>query len=85
VSAAMNAARALPQPDQAQAAQRDEAAWVQESFEIAQKVVHAAPIGLGPGPFTLDDAYKANAMKVATECIALAGARLANLLNNELK
>jgi hypothetical protein len=85
VSAAINAARALPQPNPAQASEHDEAVWVQESFEIAKKVVYSPPIGPGLGPFTLDNAYKANAKKVAGERMALAGARLANLLNDELK
>jgi hypothetical protein len=67
------------------AANTDTAVWVKESFEDAQKEVYIAPIGTGDGPFTLTAAYKANARKVAKERIALAGARLANVLNAELK
>jgi hypothetical protein len=85
VSAAIAAASALAQPDPAKASISSEAAWVQESFQAAQDSVYVGPIGVGNGPFTLTDAYKADAKKVADERIALAGARLANLLNTELK
>jgi hypothetical protein len=85
VAAAIAAARELPPADERRAAQRDEAIWVREGFEIAQTVVYARPIGPGSGPFTLDDSYRMNARKVARERIALAGARLARLLNTELK
>jgi hypothetical protein len=85
VSAAIGAAGGLPKADPAQASISDEAAWVQESFQAAQQSVYVDPIGPGNGPFTLTDAYKTDAKKVADERIALAGARLANLLNAELK
>jgi hypothetical protein len=67
------------------AANTNTAVWVKESFEDAQKDVYIAPIDAGDGPFTLTSAYKANAQKVAEERVALAGARLANVLNAELK
>ena len=85
VSSAINAARGLPRADQSQASLPNEAVWVQESFQSAQKWAYAAPVGTGNGPFTLNAIYKANAKKEANERIALAGARLANLLNTELK
>jgi len=85
VSTAIIAAGGLPKPDQAQASKSDEAEWVQESFQAAQKWVYVDPIGVGNGPFTPNGAYKANAKKVAEERVALAGARLGNLLNTELK
>ena len=85
VSTAINAARALAAADPAQAAKTDAAVWVEESFEVAKTVVYSPPIGPGLGPFTLDNAYKSKAKQVAKERIALAGARLANLLNDELK
>jgi hypothetical protein len=85
VSAAIRAANALPKPDQTLASETDEAAWIQESFQIAQQDVYVAPIGPGNGPFSLTDAYKQHAKEVARERVALAGARLANLLNTELK
>jgi hypothetical protein len=85
VSAAIIAAGGVPKADQAKASISDEAAWVQESFEEAQKSVYMDPVGVGNGPFTLTAAYKQNAKKVADERIALAGVRLGNLLNAELK
>jgi hypothetical protein len=85
VSAAIKAANALAAADPVAADKADETLWVQESFEIAQKVAYTPPVGVGLGPFTLTSAYNSRAKQVANERIALAGARLANLLNNELK
>jgi hypothetical protein len=42
-------------------------------------------VGAGNGPFTLTTAYKKEAGTLAKQRVELAGARLANLLNNELK
>jgi hypothetical protein len=44
-----------------------------------------APIGIGSGPFALTDGYKSKALEIAKGRVALAGARLANLLNAALK
>ena len=83
--AAVRVAAKLPKPDPALSAKLDEAAWVQESFQSAQKDVYVAPIGDGEGPFTLTPAYKAAAKKLAQQRVALAGARLAAVINAELK
>ena len=85
VSAALKAAATLPEPKAKDAAISDEATWANESFEAAQKWVYAPPIGVGDGPFTLNASYKADAKTEAQKRVALAGARLAKLLNNELK
>jgi hypothetical protein len=85
VSAAIAAAGGIPKADPAQVSISGEGAWVQESFQAAQKSVYVDPIGVGNGPFTLTDSYKMDAKAVADGRIALAGARLANLLNAELK
>jgi hypothetical protein len=84
-SAAISAARALPKADQSHAAKSGEAVWVQESFQAAQRWAYEPPIGAGNGPFTLNASYRADAKKEAQQRVALAGARLANLLNTELK
>jgi len=42
-------------------------------------------VGDGNGPFVLTTAYKSTAKKVAKARLAVAAARLANLLKNELK
>jgi hypothetical protein len=40
---------------------------------------------VGGGPFTLSSAYKARALSIAKARVALAGARLARLLNTALR
>jgi hypothetical protein len=63
----------------------DEKEWVAEGFQAAQQVVYAPPVGPGDGPYTLSLEYKKKAGKLAKQRVALAGARLAKLLNDELK
>jgi hypothetical protein len=82
---AVTYAKKLPPVDAALGSDVNAATWIQESFDDAQTVVYVAPIGAGDGPFTLTPAYRANAGKVAKKRVALAGVRLANLLNAELK
>ena len=79
------AARKLAKPNTALAAKSDEKDWIAESFQEAQQTVYSAPIAAGDGPFTLTTQYKKNAGKLAKQRVALAGTRLANLLNTELK
>ena len=82
----MSAARLLPPADPTEVAIKDEAMWIDESFRVAQASVYAEPsIGNGTGPFELTNDYKNNAKRVALARAALAAARLANMLNNELK
>jgi hypothetical protein len=81
----MKAAKKLPKAQSALAAKSDEKDWIAESFMEAQQTVYAPPITAGDGPFTLTTQYKKNAGKLAKQRVALAGARLANLLNTELK
>ena len=60
--------------------------WVKESFSAAKSVVYMnPPIGPGNGPFTLTPGYEAKAHEVAAARVSLAGARLAKILNKELK
>jgi hypothetical protein len=81
----VKAARKLPTADAALAAKSDEKDWIAESFMASQQTVYASPIAAGNGPFTLPASYKKNAGKLAKVRVELAGARLANLLNTELK
>jgi hypothetical protein len=81
----IRAAKRLPKANSEWAAKSDEKVWTAESFEDAQKTVYAPPVERDDGPFTLTPRYKKNARKLARERVALAGARLANLLNTELK
>ncbi|HEX4605193.1 MAG TPA: S1/P1 nuclease [Candidatus Angelobacter sp.] len=59
--------------------------WTKESFDIAHDFVYSGPIGANDGPFTVTPEYKDKAQKIAAERVALAGERLANLINDELK
>lgn len=72
------------------AAIADPAGWVDESAALAKSVVYVAPISedndpavtISPRP---DAAYQKQALQVARSQAALAGYRLADLLNNDLK
>jgi hypothetical protein len=59
--------------------------WVKDGHELAIKEVYVSPIGKGDGPFEMTDAYNSKAHELAKKRVALAGMRLANLLNRELK
>jgi hypothetical protein len=65
----------------------DTTVWIQESFAAARTVVYRVPIGAGSGPYTIvpQSAYDLAAYRLAQKRIALAGARLAEVLNHELK
>lgn len=71
----------LPSPDSRAVGNDNPEAWIKESFALAQSKVYVSPIGEGPGPYKLDAAYRAQARDVAQQQVALAGARLAKLLN----
>jgi hypothetical protein len=79
---AVAAAKQLPPADSKAASDGNEADWVQESFQLAQSDVYQAPIGPALGPYTADATYATNAHTVAQQRVALAGARLANLLQS---
>ncbi len=85
LSAVVKAAKKLPKANATLAAKSDEKDWIAESFQEAQHTVYNAPIAAGDGPFTLTPQYKTAAARLAKRRVALAGARLANLLNTELK
>ena len=86
VFSAIKAADKLDEADSAEANISDPNKWIMESFTIAKAFVYRQPpIGPGDGPFALTASYQAKAADIAEERIALAGARLAKLLNNFLK
>jgi hypothetical protein len=85
IKPAIKAAKKLPAADATLAAKSDEKEWIGESFQAAQQTVYQPPVAAGDGPFVLTGAYKSAAKTLAKQRIALAGARLANLINNELK
>ena len=83
--AAIRKGEGLPEADPHFAAITDSAAWVEQSFQAATMAVYIEPIGVGPGPYTVDSNYEKRAHTLALKMVALAGARLANLLNDSLK
>ena len=84
VSPVETAATKLPAAEPTAAAIADEKIWIAEGLALAQSKVYVAPIGDGDGPFTITVAYQAAAYTLGQQRIALAGARLANLLNDAL-
>ena len=81
----LTAALALPGADPASAKISSEKKWIKESFQLAKSDVYVMPIGPGDGPFTLTEAYETKAKSDAQTRVALAGARLAALINANLK
>jgi hypothetical protein len=83
---ASEAAARLRKADVAKAAIADEKIWIAESVALAQSVVYLeVPADTQGMPVRLSEDYKATARKVAEQQIALAGARLAHLLNQALR
>ena len=82
---AIKSAKKLAAANPALAAISDEKVWIAESFQAAQRTVYQPPVLAGNGPFTLTSQYTRKATKLAKKRIALAGERLANLINKELK
>ena len=81
---AVKVGQALPKPDANLVDDSLASDWAAESFSLAKSSVYIAPVGPALGPYTMDAAYTANSRKIAEERIALAGARLANLLKTAL-
>jgi hypothetical protein len=85
VADAITYAKTLTAADPLLAQKADASDWILESFDIAKTTVYSSPIGTTDGPFTITPEYKDKAQKIAAERVALAGERLANLINDELK
>lgn len=81
-AAASSAAAKLPEASESKAALLDEKVWIQEGLELAQRNVYVKPIGIGRGPFAITKDYQRKALQLGRRRVALAGARLANLLND---
>jgi len=76
------AVRALPTADRQATGKIDPAEWLKEGLDLAQRSVYIGPIGVGDGPFTIDAKYQDDATALAKQRIALAGARLASMLED---
>jgi hypothetical protein len=86
ITTAIEQAKHLPAAeDPGLASIGDEAVWIRESFETAQQRVYVSPIEVGIGPYEVTDGYKTAIQELAAQRIALAGVRLANLLNDALR
>jgi hypothetical protein len=72
-------------PDPAAVQISDPDVWEQESFELAKKFAYATPVSNGAAPVILTREYETNARATARSQAALAGARLAELLNKALR
>jgi len=59
-------------------------AWLNESFQLAQKYAYASPIGDGKGPHFPTQEYRTNAGSIASQQVVIAGMRLARVLNRQL-
>jgi hypothetical protein len=82
---AIPAADALPPASPIVAGIDDPSIWANESFQLAQKTVYSKPVSSGAGPYKVyGRTYTKRARDVAMTRVALAGARLANLLNASL-
>jgi hypothetical protein len=77
----------LPVPPMKSARDITTSVWIHESFEAARAVVYQSPINAVEGTYTIVpfSEYDAKASALAHARIALAGARLAEVLNQELK
>jgi hypothetical protein len=83
--AAVKVGPTLPTPDPALVQDDNVYHWAAESFELAKSSVYVDPVGPGLGPVTMTDAYTENAQTIVKQRVALAGARLANLLKKALQ
>ena len=74
----------LPQAPADALAVDDPGTWAQESFELARTMVYRRPVGPGKGPYYATERYRVIVGSTAEKQVALAGARLAKLLNQAL-
>jgi len=81
---AVKVGQALPAPDPSLVGDAQESDWAAESFSLAKSNVYVAPVGAGLGPYDVSGKYTTDAQQLAEARIALAGARLANLLKTAL-
>ena len=75
----------LPKAAAAKAKNLEVNKWVKESFAYCKNKVYVGPVGVSDRVQALTPSYKRNALRLAKLRVALAGARLANILNSELK
>lgn len=77
-------AQGLPAAPASAAANLNTSDWINEGLDLAKNNVYTLPIEAGGGPFHINNTYRNAARALARRRVALAGARLANILNSEL-
>ena len=83
---AVRVASALPEADVKLVSDDKEDDWAAESYALAKSSVYVSPIGADlTAKYTVTPEYTANAQQIAKQRVALAGARLANLLKAALQ
>jgi hypothetical protein len=83
---AVTVGQGLPPAPAAEANNLNASDWIDESFEAAKITTYRQPpIGVGAVTFTITSSYRNAARALARRRVALAGARLANILNAELR
>jgi hypothetical protein len=81
-----NAAALLPAAPPGASADLNVQHWIQQGVDLAKAIVYMnPPIGKSSRPSTTSPAYRNDARRLVKRRIALAGARLAKILNDELK
>jgi hypothetical protein len=87
INRAMALGKTLKSASRSKTKKSGTATWVNESFGYAKSTVYTDPIGAGTGPYTIPpkSKYESKAETLADKQVALAGARLAQMLNTELK
>ena len=84
-ASAIDVASKLAGPKAGLASDTDSQHWISESVQDSKDDVYISPIGAGAGPFTITKTYRSRALALAKKRVGLAGARLASVLNGELK
>ena len=77
--------QSLPLAPAGQAANLNVNSWILDGLQLARTNVYRMPVGPGSGPFNLTPQYRDAARQLARQRVALAGARLARILNTELR
>jgi hypothetical protein len=85
LDSAMAYAQSLPEANAKLAAKSAAKVWVKEGVDLCRKKIYKPPIKEGLGPYTINERYRKMAESISAQRVELAGARLANLLNSELK
>ena len=75
----------LPAANPALVANLNVSDWMEDGRNVARSDIYRLPVGPGAGPFKLTPQYRSAARLLAQQRVALAGARLARILNKELK